>query len=166
MTTALYAPTDILGAYESWRANCGPAAVAAILGFEVNDLRECFPLYPEKAWANPTLIRTVLTLHKVRHRNTDRSRRGGWPMWGLAFLQFEGPWLADGVSPAVAYRHTHWVAVSDRTVFDVNAGQWIPGAEWRADIMPLLQDATPKATGWHLRLGIEVTRSGEATAWG
>lgn len=156
MTAALYNPTDILDAYDSWKANCGPAAVAAILGCEVNDLRECFPLFPKKAWANPTLLREVLTLHKARHRNTDRSRRGGWPMFGLAFLQIEGPWLAEGVPITVAYRHTHWIGVSDRTVFDVNAGQWIPGAEWKADIMPHIVEATPRGTGWHLRLGIEV----------
>lgn len=46
MTTALngpWTPTDADEAHAEWKANCGPAALAALTGRTVNSLRRAFP---------------------------------------------------------------------------------------------------------------------------
>ena len=156
MTRTLYNPTDIEDAYDAWKANCGPAALAAVLGFEVMDLRDEFPRYPARPWTNPTHMREALDRLEVRHRPANKTVRGGWPMYGLAFVQVDGPWCDSETTVLAAYRHTHWVGVSDKTVFDINRGVWMPGGLWKTEVMPEIVAATQDATGFWLRTGIEV----------
>lgn len=85
----------------------------------------------------------------------------GWPSRGLLFIQIDGPWTQPGVPVRAAYRHTHWVSVHARHVYDINAGEaggWLPREEWERTVMLDVWSATKRATGWHVRLGIEVLR--------
>lgn len=144
----MYTPPDIAEAYDEWKANCGPAALAALVGRPLAQVREAFPDFPAKPWANPTHMRAALTRLDWSHRYCD-----GWPERGLAFIQWEGPWLDPGVPVGAAYRHTHWVAAAEGKVFDVNAGNWTTPDEWVTRIVPLF--VTGKVTGWHVRCGLE-----------
>jgi len=160
MEASLYTPPDVTAAYESWGAQCGPAALAALLGIEVNALR---PHLGAKTWANPTDIRRALEVLRVEHSYRSSATRGDldFPARGLAFVQIAGPWLAAGVPVGAAYRHTHWVASDREHLFDINegeAGGWLPIAGWKQWIAPELVAATKRADGWYVRATIEVPR--------
>lgn len=153
----LYNPPDADEAYEQFRLNCGPAALAALLGRPVLSLRNAFPHYPRKPYSNPTHLRAALDFLGVPHRRPAAGQgRRDFPARGLAFIQFDGPWCAPDVPVFVAYRQTHWVGSSGAMVYDVNAGEWLTRAEWEAEVLPLLIAATKRATGWWVRTGIEV----------
>jgi hypothetical protein len=160
-----YNPPDVDAAHAAWKANCGPCALAALLGRPVMAVRDLFPAYPRRPWCNPTQMKAALGAAGARWRLT--SLKFYWPVTGLAFVQFDGPWCSPEVPVAVAYRHTHWVAVRSRNapgmgttlppaVYDANAGAWLTRPEWEAEILPLLLAHVEGSTGWWVRTGIEV----------
>jgi len=160
MAADLYVPTDVDEAHEAWGANCGPCALAAMLGRQVNAVRELFEPWP--GYTNPTLIK----------RAVERAGRRWVLSWekavqaGLGFIQFQGPWEKGG--PRAEYRHTHWVALARRPwcgggpvlmVYDAAAGEaggWVQIGAFSGLVMPLYLERMPKATGWHFRLILEV----------
>lgn len=156
-TMNLYEPTDIDEANAAWKANCGPAALAAVLRIPVMAVRPLFPLYPGKPWANPTHLQTALGLTKAKWHKCGK---GEWPHYGLCFLQIEGPWENPGVPISLAYRRTHWVGTAAqpgcRMIYDVNGGQWTPQPWWEANVMALILQSNRQATGWRVRAAIAV----------
>lgn len=156
-------------ASDTWFCNCGPAALAAICGLTLDEVRLHFgPDWP--GYTNPTAMRRALT---TAGRQFTIERLGvadrEWPRWGLVRIQFEGPWTEPGASPRWAYRHTHWVAVWRAfpaiCVFDVNSMEydddsgWLPLLDWERCTVPLLTDSIPRATGgWRITHAIEVER--------
>ena len=158
---SLYNPPDIDEAHEQWRANCGPCAVAAVLGRDMGKVRELFEPWP--GYSNPTLIR----------RAVERAGKRLLPATietvetGLGFVQFEGPWEAGGAR--AAYRHTHWVGLARRSrhdgeppqifVYDAAAhevGGWITLEAFGRVGIPMYLEDEPKATGWRFRQVFEV----------
>jgi hypothetical protein len=168
MTGDLYGPPDVAEAYDAWRATCGPAAMAALLGKPVMAVRECFPGF--KGYCNPTVMQAALDAAGVKWHATTLQYY--WPVNGLAFVQFEGSWLQPGVPVGAAYRRTHWVSVRSRNictgtklppaVYDVNAGKWLTRPEWESEVLPQLLAAHKGATGFHVRKGIEVVLEGKS----
>lgn len=158
-TTAvnLYEPNDVDEAHAEWKCNCGPAALAAVLRVPCQSVRPLFPLFPGRAWCNPTDMQIALGLTRAVWK---KCRPPAAPTYGLCFLQITGPWTQPGVPVAAAYRHTHWVGVAQqpacRMVYDVNGGQWTPRPWWETNILAEIIKATPRATGWRLRAAIEV----------
>jgi hypothetical protein len=166
---------DANRAYEEWGANCGPGAVAAICGKTLDDLRPHLGDFEAKRYTNPTLMWQVLRNLGVRftvatHKFNPFEREIDWPVFGLARIQWNGPWNDFGVPARVAYRHTHWVASiriegePEPAVFDINAihaGGWIRLASWRDILVPcLLERCEPKATGgWFLTHSVEIDRA-------
>jgi hypothetical protein len=147
MTPALYTPPDVAEAAEKYGATCGPAALAAILQMPLMRLRRAFPGFPKKPWVNATTMLQALDHAKVRG---VEKRKKEWPTYGLAFLQLDGPWTQPGVPVAVAYKHTHWVAViqdDERRLYDINADGWLTQATWEATILPAIVAAMPEASG-------------------
>ena len=115
---------------------------------------------------HPTLMYEILGRLGVKYR---RCLNGGdtWPYFGLARIQWGGPWTKEGVPMRVRYRHTHWVASwkashdADRhMIFDVNATcvGWIGFFEWSHRLVPwLLKECEPKADGtWWVTHALEV----------
>lgn len=151
-------PTDTEAAWHAWQANCGPAALAAILGKQVAEVRDAFPDFPAKPWCNPTAMRAALQSLRVAYDvrgggsfGTDPPRRG------LAFIQWVGPWLDKGVPIAAAYRNTHWIAVDGSERWDVNEPErWMPANEWATVMVARFKAEKPKISGWFLRTAIEL----------
>lgn len=156
-----------------WGLNCGPAAVAAVLGLTLNEIRPHLGDFESKHYTNPTLMWEILRNLKADWRASmigvqgrTIGGRAPWPYYGLARVQWEGPWTAPGVPMRVRYRHTHWVGCaaeigSDHNIFDVNCmcvGGWVPFSEWNSSVVPwLLQQCEPKANGkWHLTHIVEI----------
>jgi hypothetical protein len=172
-----------ISAGEDWGANCGPGALAAITGKTLDEIRPHMGDFEAKRYTNPTLMFQALKSLGVAWRCGRRCEKDGrvsiksdqatdwtpdglaWPKYGLARIQWEGPWTAPGVRISKRYRHTHWVGSLfdgvEHWIFDINcmcAGGWVPFAEWSGQVVPwLLGECEPKADGrWHITHAISV----------
>lgn len=158
MASALYVPPDADHAHAQWKANCGPCALAAVLGRPLAALRPLFPDYPRRPWTNPTHMRAALDRAGAGYRTATASDTN-WSGTLLLFVQWVGPWSAPGVPVAAAYRNTHWIGTKAGAVYDVNAGDWMTPEEWRTDFVLHILRHVPNATGWYVRTAIAVTRT-------
>lgn len=169
VTRPRFTEADAQRAYEEWGANCGPGAIAAVLGMTLDQLRPHMSDFERKHYTNPLLMWEVLNRLGAKWRIVKPPR--SWPNYGLARVQWEGPWTAPGVPPRVAYRHTHWVGAQysaqrqDTGIFDINAmnsGGWVSVSDWAGTIVPwILEQCEPKASGrWHLTHVVEIEREG------
>lgn len=156
-------------AHEEWGANCGPGAIAAICGLTLDELRPHLGDFERKRYTNPTLMWRVLNSLGVEWRHALLVANT-WPAYGLARVQWEGPWTRPGVPVRARYRHTHWVAAQRRHlnpedvgIFDINcmnSGGWVGLEDWVQVIVPwLLRECEPEADGkWHLTHVVEIDR--------
>lgn len=158
-------------AFEVWGANCGPGALAGVLGLTLEQVRPHLGNFESKGYTNPSLMYQALTALKIPFRRV-LGRRGqprAWPSFGLVRIQWHGPWMKPGTPGFVKYRHTHWVGAAtvagDVWVFDINCacvGGWVPLQEWSGQVVPwLLKQVEPQADGsWSLAGVVEVTLPG------
>lgn len=172
----LFCAADAEQAYHAWGCNCGPSALAAVCGVDLETSRRVLPGFEEKRYTNPSMMFAGLRSLKeagciAAFDVTIGARKSvSWPLFGLARVQWEGPWTAPGVPMAARYRRTHWVGVQkdptqdDYAIFDVNAmatGGVVTAESWTSVVVPwILEQCVPKADGrWHLTHSIEVRRS-------
>lgn len=166
MTAVRFSGDDAQRAADAWGANCGPGAIAAILGKTLDEIRPHLSDFEKKRYTNPTLMYEILTNLGARWKKIEKV----WPHWGLVRVQWEGPWTEPGVPMAARYRHTHWVGAERRDraadiwIFDINAiyfGGWVSFAEWSEQLVPwLLKEIDSKANGkWHITHALEVARA-------
>lgn len=173
---------DAQRAGDEWGFNCGPGAVAGVCGLSIEELRPHLGDFEKKGYTNPTLMWNILEELGLKFRKRGIASNVpvlDWPRFGLARVQWEGPWTAPGVPIRVRYRHTHWVgAMSDPNdwttpgweeprIFDVNCmcvGGWVSLSEWSRSVVPwLLGECVPKASGkWHLTHVVEINREDAA----
>jgi len=155
---------DTEAASEAWGANCGPGALAAVLGLTLEQVRPHLGDFERKHYTNPTLMLAALHSLEVTWCNSPND----WPDSGLIRVQWEGPWTAPGVPIRARYRQTHWIGSrrgeAGIEVFDINCmcvGGWVRLAEWRDQVVPwLLRECHPKADGrWHTTHRLEVARA-------
>lgn len=157
---------EVEAAADEWGCNCGPAALAAVLGLSLAEIRPHLGDFEAKGYMNPTMMLAALRSLWVKW---EAWAAGGilWPTCGLCRVQWEGPWTAPGVPIAARYRKTHWVGsriLSDGCVqvFDVNAmhhnGGWLDFEVWRQQLVPwILKHCHPKASGaWHLTHRLQI----------
>jgi hypothetical protein len=170
-----FSPGEAERAYDAWGCNCGPAALAAICGLTLDEAHVLLPGFDEKRYTNPKMM-----LEGLRRTGREWKQLGGgegtspcllWPDWGLARIQWEGPWTLPGVPMRARYRYTHWVGAHRRPIdggvevgiFDVNqlvnGSGWAALINWREVTAPWLAGHYPRATGgWHITHAIEVQR--------
>lgn len=151
-------------AHREWGANCGPGAIAAIVGLTLDELRPHMGDFEQKHYTNPTLMWQVLDRLGVRWRRKKAPL--SWPQWGLVRIQWHGPWTAPGVPARMAYRHTHWVGACARPgdvgIFDINAvwsgTGWCSLNVWDEQLVPwLLEHCEPESDGrWSMTHVVEV----------
>lgn len=163
---------DAERAAETWGANCGPGAVAAMMGLTLDELRPAMGDFERKGYTNPTLMIAVLKRigAKFHVLTIDRTIiKLGWPIYGLARIQWEGPWTAPEAPPKWRYRQTHWIGSArgqngDIGIFDINCMNngtgWCSIDDWQAVIAPALIANYPRANGkWHITHAIEIDRA-------
>lgn len=154
-------------AYEEWGCNCGPGAIAAVCGLTLDQVRPHMGDFERKRYTNPTLMWAALQSLGARfsYRGGNLGRR--WPRYGLARIQWEGPWTKPGVPARAAYGRTHWVGVDARArddigIFDINAvangSGWCALDEWTDVVAPwILRECVPRADGgWHITHAVEI----------
>ena len=167
-----FSMADADRAYKEWGANCGPGAIAAICGLSLDELRPFMADFESKHYTNPRLMWTVLKNLNMEFRVEQQPIR--FPEWGLARVQWEGPWTAPGVPIRVRYRHTHWVGSAQGVhgwgIFDINCinngSGWVRLEDWEKLVVPfLLESSEPQASGkWHLTHGVSIPQGLRATA--
>lgn len=156
-------------AYQEWGCNCGPGAIAAIMGMTLDEVRPHIPGFDAKRYTSPSMMEKTL-------RSIDRPwRRAGeaWPVHGLVRIQWDGPWTLPNVPIVARYRYTHWVGAATIStgivgldavgVFDINCMNngtgWVSLGDWKDTIAPYLISQYPRANGeWHITHAIEVER--------
>jgi hypothetical protein len=165
MSNVRFYQAEVESAADTWGLNCGPAAVAAICNLTLDELRPHLGDFEAKRYTNPTLMWSILNSIGAKWRLVTPART--WPAYGLARVQWEGPWTAPGVPARVSYRFSHWIGAQQGKasvgIFDVNAmntGGWIDVNDWAGILVPwLLKQVAPKADGrWHLTHVVEVGR--------
>jgi hypothetical protein len=159
---ARFSRDDMQRAADTWGANCGPAALAAVTQRTLDQVRRHLGDFEQKRYTNPSLMWAALRSLGICWFGTNPLR---WPMHGLARVQWEGPWTAPGVPIVARYRHTHWVGSratdTGTLIFDANCmcvGGWVPLEEWTKEVVPwLLRECERGANGkWHLANCVEV----------
>lgn len=129
-----FTETDAARAYHEWRCNCGPSALAACLGWTLDQVRPHLADFETRGTMNPTQMIAALISAGFARKDAP-----SWPMHGLVRIQWGGPWLKPEVPKAAAYQHTHWVASKrdDREcwVYDINGG-WTTFDAWEATVVP------------------------------
>ena len=177
MTAPRFTLADLERANRDWQCNCGPAALAVIAGLTLDEVRPMFlPAFP--GWTTPTRMSEALRRSDRRWSSITVPYRSTttWPIYGLARIQWHGPWTASGANQRWAYQHTHWVGVSQGRgsrgqhlidIWDINTmgsvggfeDGWGPLEWWSSEIVPLLTADIKRATGgWHITHAIEVQR--------
>lgn len=164
---------DVERAHNEWGCNCGPAALAAITGLTLDEVRPLMGNFEGNGYTNPTLMfsalnRVGLPWQRIR-TSAPSDAAAHMPWWGLCRVQWQGPWTHTDANPRWAYRHTHWIGAAKREtddsigVFDVNcvherAGSgWVSLRDWSTTIAPHLTKDIPRATGgWHITHSLEV----------
>jgi hypothetical protein len=157
---------DAEKAFDDWGANCGPGALAAVLGLTLDEVKPHLTGFVAKRYTNPTMMWAALDSLKADWRSRTVPKPLRWPTYGLARIQWEGPWTQPGVPPAAAYRYTHWVGANARNrdnvaIFDINCikeGGWVTEDGWTQILVPwLLQEAVPRANGkWFITHSVEI----------
>lgn len=140
-----FTEADVERANAEWKANCGPAALAACLGWTLDAVRPHLGDFERKGYMNPRMMH--LAIQSAGHRIESSANL---PTHGLARVQWGGPWMSPGVPIGARYARTHWIATKEaqgaRWVFDVN-GLWRPYYAWVAEIVPAIVASIPKADG-------------------
>lgn len=140
---------DAMGASAAWGCNCGPAALAFVMGLTLDEVRPHMGPFEQRGYTNVTNMRESL---RSVGGSIDRVYEG-WPPTGLGLIriQWGGPWIIDGNPARWAARATHWVA-SQRTggshlyVFDINGGRRTYDS-WLHDVVPAIIASIKRADG-------------------
>lgn len=150
----LFVPWDIEVAHINFGANCGPAAFAAVTQREVCRVMQYFPHFPERCWTN--LTQMVRAFGDAGY--TTRVEKCAAPSRGVALVQWLGPWTEKQFFSRWSLFHTHWVGIHDDWIFDHNDCRWQTLTEWSVGTGARLIAEVPRATGWRIKYGVEVTK--------
>lgn len=181
MTSLRFTFADLERAHAEWGCNCGPASLAAICNLTPDEVRPHFPTF--KGWTNPAMMITAVdrVCQNRRRRTPTRDGHGiDWPRYGLALIQWEGPWT-EPCAPARERwakidraKRTHWVGVKELSeqvsisgerdigIWDINAFQdpcngWLEKDIWDGSIVPALTADIKRASGgWYVAHAIDV----------
>lgn len=151
----LFIPSDIETAYEEWGANCGPCALAAIVGKKLSEVHPHLAEFAKRKYMNPTHIKNALESMGIAFRSLGAH----FPQNGLAFVQWSG---FEKRPVFVQYQHTHWIAVKDGQYFEINTppgDNWVSPALWERVMPAFIAEHIKGATGsYFVRTGIEIQK--------
>lgn len=148
-----FSEDDVQRAAEEWNCNCGPGALAALLGMTLGQVRTVITGFEERGYMSPTMMRAAVEAAGLRIICDDRRECRSpslFPPERLIRIQWEGPWTKPEGNPRWAYGATHWIATRVKDgrlwIFDINAG-WTTPAYWQDRVVPMITDTIRRATG-------------------
>lgn len=156
---------EINRAAVEWNCNCGPAALAACLGLELDQVRPAIGRFDQLGYMNREMMFEAVVKLGYRCREdlvADQDGVDRYPSHGLCLMQFGGPWITAN-NPKWALCHTHWIAckiVGIQTwIFDVNCFGWTSFQRWSEGMVPALVKSDKYRDGtYFLRNSWEVRR--------
>ncbi len=156
---------DAEAAWATWKANCGPFALAFACQVNINQVRGKIPGFEEKHYTNPTMMKAGLknlgkTFDECPADTLNMFRKTDFGKLKLCRLQWTGPWTKPGANAKWAYTQTHWicswVSMEERghdgemtyihMVFDCNGGIQT-FEEWIRNTVPMLTKMHPRSDG-------------------
>ena len=148
---SLFVPWDIEMARINFGANCGPVSFAVATHQEVCPVMQHFRHFEHHRWTNLTQMRRAF--RSVGLQTVLLRRR--LPDYGVALIQWLGPWtLRDFYSPW-SLIYTHWIAVNHGEVYDHTVGSWHPLSYWESEIAPSILKTKRLSTGWTVKYGLQ-----------
>lgn len=160
-----FTEADAQRAFDEWGCNCGPGALAAVMGMTLDEVRPHLPGFDEKRYTNPLMMYAALrSIGRPWKRNIIGGHPGFWPCFGLVRVQWEGPWTLPGVPQRARYRYTHWIGAARGNggvgVFDINCMNngtgWVALDDWTSTVVPAITSEYKRATGaWHITHSLE-----------
>lgn len=164
MHKPLFTIKEFEAAWNDWGANCGPTAISVICNKPLNYVRNHIDKFDERRYVNPKMMVKTLDSMGIDYHVTERNT---WPSYGLARIQWCGPWTENGVPEFRKWRHTHWVGANSQNsdnigIFDINAIRnetgWCSLDDWKNYIIPYIIDTCePECNGkWHITHSIEI----------
>lgn len=128
-----WTPGELDAHHTEWGCNAGPCAIAAATGRRLREVRAALEGFT--GWVNPAMMSAALLRLGYAPAISEPSRphRVQTLCDGINRVQWHGAWLAAGMHPAAAVRHTHWIAhrggwvLCTATAFD----RWQPLAHWQ-----------------------------------
>ncbi len=149
--TDRFIPWDIEVARYNFGANCGPVSFAVATGRQVCRVMQHFEHFETKPWTNLTQMRRAFAESGV----ATVTHRREWPHYGVALIQWLGPWTKFDFFAGWSLLHSHWLAVDAAWVFDHTEMRWMSRDEWAGTVAPLFLEEIPHATGWAVKYGVE-----------
>ncbi len=149
-------PWDVEIARYNFGANCGPICFAALFGIDVCDALQFFSHFSDHRRTNVVEMKRVLMAASLNSFPMP-CRGRAFPRFGVALVQWLGPWMATDFQSRTSLRHTHWIAVDHDWVFDHNAGEWLTASAWTNEFVPGCLNEIDHAAGWDLRCAFEIT---------
>lgn len=147
--TLTFSEADARDAHARWGCNCGPAALAMMLGLKPDDVRSHIPDFDSKRFTNPSMMSAALMALGVDYRAITEEKPD-FVDNGLVRIQWDGPWCKPGVPIGARYRHSHWIGAlrhqGQLWIFDVNGG-WVSLETWMTTIVPAIAASVPRANG-------------------
>lgn len=149
--------------------NCGPAALCAVTDKAPVEIMDHLKGFAKKHYTNPKMMLDALNSLNIEHEiiyqchGTRTAPNLRYPKFGLARIQWGGPWTDVGQPAGKRYRHSHWIAIDGDMTFDINAlgvGGWLTRGIWESKLVPwLLQQCEPESDGtWWPTHCIEIPR--------
>ena len=152
---------DAQRASDEWGCNCGPSALAAILGRRLDEVREACEAvqFTERGYMSPTMMRMAIAklgakIVFARVKPGLQWESGNtFAKHGLVRIQWGGPWIIDGKAARWASCQTHWIATcwsdNELSVFDINGGL-MHYDHWLAEVVPAIIKSIKRADGkWY-----------------
>lgn len=130
--------------------SCGEAAFYALFP-ETGRGSDRFDRAFAKEWTNRRDMEGALTAVGSSYTVL----RSQLPTVGMALIEWTGSWKLERFWGS-DLRRTHWVAVVDGLVFDVNWGGWLPKEIWEDVVVSEIIAQIPGATGWQPHTGYDL----------
>jgi hypothetical protein len=155
---------ELMHAADTWGFNCGPSSLCALLGMTPEQVRP--HLEPFRGYMNPTAMHAALRSLKITYEASGWTQGLQFPKFGLALIQWGGPWMRPQVPIPARYKHTHWVASyrwrGMTFIYDVNAPMiWFSKEDWVTELVPWLLEQVKRSDGkWQISRSIELVKRG------
>ena len=148
---------EINRAAVTWGCNCGPAALAACMGLDLDEVRPNLGRFEQLGYMSREMMFESVVKLGFRCREdlvADQDGVDRYPGHGLSLMQFGGPWIeGPKANPKWAKTNTHWIAckiVGIHTwIFDVNCFGWTSFQRWSEGLVPALIKANKLRDGTH-----------------
>lgn len=132
--------------------NCGAQAFRALFPRIGSAAEHAFEAVRRRGWMNRRTMEAALKQVGGCYRVVPRQM----PRTGLALIEWTGTWHTEGFWGS-DLKHTHWVALVEGFVYDINWEGWLPRRIWEDVVLDEVIAKLPGATGWRPHTGYELS---------